>query len=198
VTTTELVQSAEWRGLLTAISRNPADDLPRLVAADYLEECGELEWAGLIRDWTEERFPIGYRDTIELVHHRTLPQNRRLKYQWEGGFVDVVTCRMSHWLKYAGEICRVHPVTRVRAALKSPHRSVFSNQPPECRWMWIWNENWLPSSVPFAIHKLLKVESPHCKGNDWSGYPTRDTAIDALSAACLAYGRREAGLPPLP
>ena len=34
---------------LQAIFANPADDLPRLVFADYLEEHGESEWAELIR-----------------------------------------------------------------------------------------------------------------------------------------------------
>ena len=30
----------EWPGFLAAIKANPADDLPRLVCADWLEENG--------------------------------------------------------------------------------------------------------------------------------------------------------------
>jgi len=39
----------EWRALLAAVCARPADDLPRLVAADWLEEHGELVRAEFIR-----------------------------------------------------------------------------------------------------------------------------------------------------
>ena len=39
----------EWPGFLAAIKANPADDLPRLVAADWLEENGEPERAWFVR-----------------------------------------------------------------------------------------------------------------------------------------------------
>ena len=38
-----------WPHLLAAIKANPADDLPRLVAADWLEENGESERAEFVR-----------------------------------------------------------------------------------------------------------------------------------------------------
>lgn len=34
-------QHPEWKALLAAIVANPADDLPRLVAADWLDERGD-------------------------------------------------------------------------------------------------------------------------------------------------------------
>jgi len=36
---------AEWSALLKAVVDSPADDLPRLVAADWLEEHGDAERA---------------------------------------------------------------------------------------------------------------------------------------------------------
>lgn len=39
----------DWKGFIEAIRRAPDDDLPRLVAADYLEENGEARHAELIR-----------------------------------------------------------------------------------------------------------------------------------------------------
>ena len=38
-----------WPHLLAAIKANPADDLPRLVCADFLEENGEPERAEFVR-----------------------------------------------------------------------------------------------------------------------------------------------------
>lgn len=39
----------EWAALLAAVRANPADDLPRLVAADWLEERGQHERAEFVR-----------------------------------------------------------------------------------------------------------------------------------------------------
>jgi uncharacterized protein (TIGR02996 family) len=39
----------DWHALVAAIRANPADDLPRLVAADWLDEHGEAERAAFIR-----------------------------------------------------------------------------------------------------------------------------------------------------
>lgn len=54
MTTAELTQSAEWKGLLAAIVRAPGDDVPRLVAADWLEEEGHAEDARYLR-WDDVR-----------------------------------------------------------------------------------------------------------------------------------------------
>jgi uncharacterized protein (TIGR02996 family) len=43
------LDNPEWLALLAAIRAAPADDLPRLVAADWLEENGAPERAELIR-----------------------------------------------------------------------------------------------------------------------------------------------------
>ena len=39
----------EWSALLQAVVESPADDLPRLVAADWLDEHGDAERAEIIR-----------------------------------------------------------------------------------------------------------------------------------------------------
>lgn len=56
---TDYTRHPEWRGLLAAIRAAPDDDLPRLVAADWLDEHGQAERAAVIRfEVKPEQYPL--------------------------------------------------------------------------------------------------------------------------------------------
>lgn len=69
----------EWELLLKAVVASPDDDLPRLVAADWLEEHGEPERAEFIRVQIER----AKADRPELaVREQALWNNPLLGWQW--------------------------------------------------------------------------------------------------------------------
>lgn len=69
----------EWELLLKAVAASPDDDLPRLVAADWLDEHGEAERAEFIRIQIER----AKADTPELAwREQALWNNPVLGWQW--------------------------------------------------------------------------------------------------------------------
>lgn len=51
----DFLDTADWKALVTGMRAAPDDDLPRLVAADFLEEQGAGEWAAFVRSYVWER-----------------------------------------------------------------------------------------------------------------------------------------------
>lgn len=72
-------QLPEWELLLKAVAASPDDDLPRLVAADWLDEHGEPERAEFIRIQIER----AKADTPKLAwREQALLNNPLLGWQW--------------------------------------------------------------------------------------------------------------------
>ena len=64
-----LVSVGEHQGFLQAIRANPADDSPRLIYSDWLEEHGEPEWAEFIRLQCQAVRLAEYSDADLLLRH---------------------------------------------------------------------------------------------------------------------------------
>jgi uncharacterized protein (TIGR02996 family) len=81
----------EWAAFLQAIIENPADDLPRLVLCDWLDELGETDRSEFIRVQLElAKYPDDYKvevPPIQQGRNENTPEELRfvhlLRRQWE-------------------------------------------------------------------------------------------------------------------
>lgn len=129
----------DWNALLAGIVAHPDADLPRLVAADWLEEHGEADRAAFIRlqieresddrpelKWEEERYrnsPAG----LPLWAEEACPSLVRLdisggtglsgfsfsgveKVRFRRGFPEVITCTAEEWQRYGRLVVPRQPV----------------------------------------------------------------------------------------
>lgn len=92
MTTTDHTTDVEYLALLEAIRTNPADDAPRLILSDWLEEHGEDERAAWIRHEVKHQ-----RQPIIIVSDMTIGATRldEHKVLWSRGFAQEVrlSCR---------------------------------------------------------------------------------------------------------
>ena len=116
------------------------------------------------------------------------------------GFIEELWPRAEYFLANAASIFAAHPVTSVRLTDREPYQGTFTNQHGNPTWglagkrYWLWDherENVSTNyALPLDIYKLLGASvSPWHKQ-----YLSREGALDALSDACVAHGRKLAGL----
>lgn len=233
----------EYRGLLWDVIDSPADDLPRLILADWLDDHGEPGRAEFIRAQCEiaafRKTELCVYDTRPRYKQRSTPcitykqggncqckadalakresslwdvcylqlaaevnhwlrkprstwygysarwhlspnEGDELVATWDRGFVHKVAMRLEAFEKHAAALFARCPVTRVvltnREPAERPERFTwFGPHPTERRET---DESRLPG---FLWHALPHVD-----------YSTRDAAVNALSTACVAYGREQA------
>ena len=180
--------------LLRAILIDPYDDTPRLIYADWLEEMG--------RDWraNEIRGAITRQDPSELVadwqiHHR--------------GFIDQLKMTINDFMRYGPEWFKIEPITGIMIKDKRPGRSTCTGPHGERVGCWRWwaeletspdilDLSLASNALPVKIFSELKNQLGHLSyPTDAMLYRTEADAMEALSQACVAYGRKLAGLPPL-
>jgi uncharacterized protein (TIGR02996 family) len=135
--------SPEYAAFIARIREQPDDDLPRLVAADWLEEQSEAERAALIRVQIQrggilflDNLPLriiqrgntyldkwvacssghkGVKGWSKLFIH-TLPRplpSCRYDAEIRRGFLESLSICGAEWVKHADAILRVHPVRKV-------------------------------------------------------------------------------------
>jgi uncharacterized protein (TIGR02996 family) len=116
--------------LLRAIIDNPAEDTPRLMYADWLQENRQDEHAGYIRSSIAvpqqfahvfppgaaamtilHRREGGHLVPVPILHASPMPG---VSYTVRRGFVESVTCTAADWLAHGDAISREHPITQVR------------------------------------------------------------------------------------
>src|SRR5215210_2046198 len=113
--------------LLRAILDNPDDDAPRLVYADFLDECGDASRAAFIRAQVRlVRLPPDHPDRPQLIQaERTLVRAHRdawtawiprwvTGWEFRRGFLEWIRCEASDFLAEADEIRQRTPLTGVR------------------------------------------------------------------------------------
>jgi uncharacterized protein (TIGR02996 family) len=117
------------------------------------------------------------------------------------GFVGELRLPTAAFLAHAPALFAAHPVTAVRLTDRRASRGVwFANKGDDD---FIRNglepadSNWLPWSVAIHLGESYVTPYPRFERHEWEQETPAD-ADAALSAACVAYGRRLAGLPPLP
>jgi uncharacterized protein (TIGR02996 family) len=156
--------------LLQAIIANPADDLPRLAYADWLEERGQVGQANFIR-----RQLLSPGEVIDIesggsLHRSDAEQVRspahRERCVIRRGFIEAIHTTLADWLSHGHETVRRHPILRVVLTDVSLTLHEDAGAP---RWA-------LPPDLPFLEGPGLSFES-------------EAAARDALSRACLAWAR---------
>ncbi len=127
----------DWELLLKAVAASPDDDLPRLVAADWLDEHGEGERAEFVRVQIErakaDRTELKWREqalwnnpllgplwAVEACPHiadlnfgsslRAVGLNGAERVTFHRGFPFRITCTADEWLRYGSGIIPRQPV----------------------------------------------------------------------------------------
>jgi uncharacterized protein (TIGR02996 family) len=175
----------DGESLYRAVLVAPADDAPRLVYADWLEERGELERAELIRHMVHfPRDRAWYRASRPgSVYWPDAPG--WVEYGVRRGFVAELAVGTGRFLASARELFARHPITaiylpdrhpRTRANHAAATVIVAHSGRSDC---------WPPALFPGVPDGTELV------------FPSGGRAMRALSDAAVAFGRRAAGLPPL-
>ncbi len=132
---------------LRAVIENPDDDSLRLVYADHLEECGQLERAAFIRIQLARArgIQVGFQDGAPDASERALLKEH--ERQWAGplrelgaacefsrGFVEAISIRPEDFLAHAEDLFRLAPIRRVTLQtamfqLDEPHLYHTSAEP---------------------------------------------------------------------
>jgi uncharacterized protein (TIGR02996 family) len=209
----------EQGSLLRAVLLDPGDDGPRLVYADWLDEHGEHDRAEFIRveielltapreyDSFDLDIPAGRYAQLLKRRHRLLvskaaenewpvPAARIRNYAWDRGFVGEVACTAADFLAHAAALFAAHPIVKVTLSDLVPSRRYNVSGNP---WLWyldIAGDLVGPNAVPHGIWPYLGTELEAPPGFAYYSHP--NTAKEYLGQACVAYGRQQAGLPPLP
>lgn len=211
---------------LAAILADPEDDTVRLVFADWLDENGHHARAGFIRATGRQRLGAflnvwqGYSQQLERATglrcrghgqkagapylHFISPDDGTIGdvfLRFRRGFVDSVECRAGAWIAHAGDVCAAHPVRAVTLTDLEPYPA--GREVPDSIPTWfrkravgggVGNADFAAesASVPDPIFAHLTT------ADDFAEYSRQEYALNALSFACVGYGRELAGLPPLP
>lgn len=114
------------------------------------------------------------------------------------GFVSELRLPAAVFVRHAAEIFRIHPVVGVTLTDRRPSDR---SEPP--LWGWYWGAVFgspgdMPYDLPAAVARKLTGSVLFQSASAWRFYDTEADAMTALSRACVAYAREQAGLPPLP
>ena len=208
----------ERGAILRRILEEPDEDTHRLVFADWLEENGEPERAEFIRltvdlarreragEEVDGGSPEAERE-IQLWEHRAvydslcagLPPDAlplELLRNTSRGFVSEIHLPTAAFLEHAATIFRAHPVTRVVLKDRKPAGGVLWYGAKDLAHAGPHDRHW----IPHKIASLMPENRIYLQNAGFRHYrfDTEAETLDALSTACVAYGRSEVGLPPLP
>jgi uncharacterized protein (TIGR02996 family) len=203
------------RGLLRAICEDPADDTPRKVFADFLEEHDRPGMAEYIRlSVRQHQVAPGHepdpqlrqllnnniRDLLYPVAALALrpcePGGTILDWQFSRGFVYLARLSGTELERHAAAVFSHHPVTEVRL-----RRGLDGHDP------WVVRELFDASltvqgqrarRVPGLVFPYLaKVGYPCTLRGAVAHFDRPARYQDVVSRACVAFGRDRAGLTPL-
>ncbi len=211
------------RSFLRTICENPADDVSRLVYADWLEENGERHAAEFIRVQCKAEptlVPLTSLTGIEYAlgcqpHECDRFGNREGStaitpdsriFFFSRGFVSRIELPCASFMQHAAALFAEHPITEVRLTDKDS----MIVEPTETRWlghsMWY---TWINGGkqslnpddrrerarIPREIFDAVLPISPQSFFDEYARFFTVDLANAAISAACVSYGRSLVGLP---
>lgn len=200
---------ADRAAFLRAICENPADDVSRLVYADWLEEHGEQSLALFIRESVAaERsrpaligFPTGRGPSFyrwpeggwHWCHPDYAPPGAptvtipnpcpAARLFVSRGFVELVELPAAAYRDFAGLLFAEQPITHVSITDKFPHQR--PNRPTYPLYDWRLGAG--SAGLPLDLYHRLPAKS----------FESSDAALAALSQTCVNYGRALVGLPPL-
>ncbi len=194
----------EAEAFVAAILADPADDTARLVYADWLQEHGDEDRAAFIRTGCAlanlvRPAPVLATDyTRSVEHHRLVRQFERTwrrtyrmdVARFDRGFIEAVSATPAEFLAGVAKLFAAQPVADVYIVGVEPMRLT------DGRYGWAVGE--MTSAPPRSI---IIAESTYLLPYQlWGSHPgnsplfrIHDTAAachEALSQACVAYGRK--------
>lgn len=190
------MSAADGPALLANVVAHPADDAPRLVYADWLEERGEGGRAAFIRFQCAlgPTWPV---EVVAAAYDRASPRFAFLAgwpAGWDRavvarGFAAEIRCPTAWWLAHGPGLIQAHPVATVWLPGKRPGGGTGASAG---RFGWYRRSpDRAADDLPPALFDRLPA--PDCLGVDeehrWAWYLSADQATAALSAACLGWGR---------
>jgi uncharacterized protein (TIGR02996 family) len=197
-------KEAQRAAFLRGVLEEPGADVHRMAFADWLADQGEESQAGDIRRGLED-FP-GERAFSSPPCRLAfgLEEARQAR-----GFIYHIFLPLAAFMEHAEALFSAHPVTEVRLRDKRP---AAEGRPAEYHWLArspFDSPHCLRAAaedIPNALFNRLAGgrASTAWLGTDWqnsvraAAWPTAAEALAALSRACVAFGRAQAGLPPLP
>jgi uncharacterized protein (TIGR02996 family) len=237
-----VTDSACGTGLLADVIDHPADDTPRLIYADWLEDnpggcrfpahaagraelirvqvalerealscdmfmfsCGEymtlvqLEAGGcqrckrfacLTRREGELLDAVGYYAVHHLADEPTAIIIGKERIGIRRGFVGAWNMTLSQWLEHGPGLVRRHPLTRVKLTDRVPHAGDIGTE--RAGWFgWFDDASGLDKEdLPHDLWDLLAGFRP-CGLTFWKFYGSEKDAVDALSAALIAWAKEQ-------
>lgn len=203
------------------ICEHPADDVARWVFADWLDEHGEPHLAEFIRVQCElSLFDTSYYlsyDNCRMCENSAVPLIKRsaelLHKAWSQTLIDFchetqLSSTSCNWWEFrrgfpawldltkgelrthAAAIFRIFPATEIHVGGADPLNCADMGEPPTYIWVRSSRDDrWFTSwEIPDELW-----------GDELNlNFTTEDAAVAALSKRCVHYGRKLAGLPPLP
>jgi uncharacterized protein (TIGR02996 family) len=172
---------------------------------DRLADCRKLAAHGCAacRRWGEESVKSHY-DAMMIP--APVVVDVCLGFSYRCGFISQISLPLAAFMDHAEALFRAHPLTSVTLTDREPDRGDYMK--PRFGW-WTWDgddmdpdETWGRHWVPAALRPLLggvPVRNHWAPGtfHQFDDADAADAARAALSAACVAWGREQAGLPPL-
>jgi uncharacterized protein (TIGR02996 family) len=195
----------EHGGFLGAILEEPAEDVHRLVYADWLNEQGEVDFAEFIRLQCNFGSTRRSRKLLELYGADWFPCPAgqtflpaywgRIGWQFDGsstgcrltvrrGFIAEIGCSLAEWMAHGPALVRRTPLERVTLSDRAPE---ITNLPQETNW------TWFESNAAFKSSHYLLSWLFHCLPVRY--FRTRQAGMNILSTACLAWARAQPGTP---
>jgi len=209
---------SEGEVLLRAILANPADDAPRLIYADWLDDHNKSTRAHFIRvsidvhrkhpglnEYERSLTAAGMSlddlswlgvDLGDLNWHKGQLANSH----WDRGFISGIRCPLETFLDRAESIFMAQPIMEVEISDRQPRLEAG---------FWGWTDeiendssgtpgDILARAIPACLmvpFLLASRQTPPSQGGAF--YLSPELALAALSNACVAYGRQLAELPEL-
>lgn len=176
--------------LLRGILDNPDDDTVRKVYADWLEENGEVRRAEHIRlqiarVYGEMFTPACLLNAEEEMRWFPLVGNGTVPF-WYRGFVHRVHLPCDAFMQHAESLFRAHPITSVRLSGVVRERTVFRTSSGHS------------GDIPHELWENLQIPRCVAVGPCQMAGTHAHLIEDELSFYLVTYGRKLAGLSPLP
>jgi uncharacterized protein (TIGR02996 family) len=197
------------RGLITdprdnigtgwSLPRPQADDLSRLARREHQILTGSAHHRYQDRHgrWSNTYAAYVWGAPQDLWHLNAKA------WTFRRGFISQISLPLAAFMEHAEALFRAHPLTSVTLTDREPDRGDYMK--PRFGW-WTWDgddmdpdETWGRHWVPAALRPLLGgvLVRNHWAPGTFHRFDDADSARAALSAACVAWGRSRAGLPPL-
>lgn len=191
------------RDLLRAVLERPSLDAPRAAYAAYARAEGCETPSGEFSQVIGGLSPgvVGEGLAVTALARSAWRSGYTARAGWRGGFIEQLDLPIAAFLAHAAELFAAHPITHVRLADKRARPTGTAGGVQ-------WTRALVVPVRSGALHPVgarAAVQSPSdlppelfAAGLTWAVIDTAGQADEALSAACVAFGRRLAGLSFLP